>query len=358
MSAKLKGLILSGGKGTRLRPITHTSAKQLVPVANKPILFYGIEALKAAGIAEIGIIVGETKKEITDAVGDGSSFGVNVTYIEQAEPLGLAHAVLCAEEYLDRTPFVMYLGDNLILSGIAGFVEKFVKNQPNSQILLAHVPNPEQFGVAELDGERVLRLVEKPKEPKSDLALVGVYMFDHNVFEAARSIKPSFRGELEITDAIQWLIDHGRVVEYEIITGWWKDTGKLEDLLEANRMVLDTFDTRIEGEVDEESSVTFKVVVETGARIVNSTIRGPAIIGKGAEIVNSYIGPFTSVYHDSKIISCEIDHSVVLENSRLEDIRTRVTDSLIGKNVEVMKHPRLPKAYRFMLGDSSKVWIL
>ncbi len=356
--AELKGLILSGGKGTRLRPITHTSAKQLVPVANKPILFYGIEELKEAGITEIGIIVGETKKEIMGAVGDGTSFGVDVTYIDQPEPLGLAHAVLCAEDYLGDTPFVMYLGDNLILSGIKGFVEKFVKNKPNSQILLARVPNPQQFGVAELDGDRVVRLVEKPKEPKSDLALVGVYMFDHHIFEAARSIEPSFRGELEITDAIQWLIDHGYVVEYEIITGWWKDTGKLEDLLEANRMVLDTFETRIEGEIDERSSVTFKVVIEKGAKVINSTIRGPAIIGRGAEIVNSYVGPFTSIYHNSKIINCEIEHSVVLENSTLEDIQERITDSLIGKNVEVRKYPRLPKAYRFMLGDSSKVWIL
>lgn len=358
MSAKLKGLILSGGRGTRLRPITHTGAKQLVPVANKPILFYGIESLKDAGITEIGIIVGETKREIMEAVGNGKFFGVNVTYIEQPEPLGLAHAVLCAESFLGKTPFVMYLGDNLILSGIKGFVRQFIKNKPTSQILLAQVPNPSQFGVAELDGKRVIKLVEKPKKPKSDLALVGVYMFDRNVFKAAKSIKPSFRGELEITDAIQWLIDNGCTVEYEIITGWWKDTGKLEDLLEANRMILDTFETKIDGVVDDKSQITFKVVVEKGAKVVNSTIRGPAIIGKNSEIINSYIGPFTAIYCNTKIINCEIDHSIVLENSALENISTRITDSLVGKNVEVRKYPRLPKAYRFMLGDSSKVWIL
>lgn len=358
MATKLKGLILSGGKGTRLRPITHTSAKQLVPVANKPILFYGIESLRDAGITDIGIIVGDTKSEIMEAVGDGSAFKVKVTYIEQPEPLGLAHAVLCAENFIGKTPFVMYLGDNLILSGIKGFVKQFVKNKPNSQILLAHVPNPSQFGVAELNGKRVVRLVEKPKKPKSDLALVGVYMFDHNIFKAAKSIKPSFRGELEITDAIQWLIDNGFSVEYEVITGWWKDTGKLEDLLEANRMILDTLETKIEGFVDEKSHITFKVVVEKGAKVINSTIRGPAIIGKNSEIKNSYIGPFTSVYCNTKIINCEIDHSIILENSTLEDISARITDSLIGKNVEVRKYHKPPKAYRFMLGDSSKVWIL
>jgi len=358
MGVKLKGLILSGGRGTRLRPITHTSAKQLVPVANKPILFYGIESLKDAGITDIGIIVGETKSEIMEAVGNGKLFGIKVTYIDQREPLGLAHAVLCAEDYLGKTPFVMYLGDNLILSGIKSFVKRFAKSRPNSQILLAHVPNPSQFGVAELKGRRVTRLVEKPKKPKSDLALVGVYMFDHNVFQAAKSIKPSFRDELEITDAIQWLINHKYRVEYEIISGWWKDTGKLEDLLEANRMILDTFETKIEGEVDDKSSITFKVVVEKGAKIINSTIRGPAIIGKNSQVINSYIGPFTAIYCNTRIVNCEIDHSVVLENSALEDISTRITDSLVGKNVEVKKYHKLPRAYRFMLGDSSKVWIL
>jgi len=354
----MKGLILSGGEGTRLRPITHTNAKQLVPVANKPILFYCIESIKNAGITDIGIVVGSTKDEIKAAVGDGSNWGVDVTYIEQDAPRGLAHAVLISEKFLKDEPFVMYLGDNLITGGITDFVKEFTQNGANSQILLAKVPNPQQFGVAELSHGRVVRLEEKPKEPKSDLALVGVYMFDKNIFQAVKNIKPSWRNELEITDAIQYMIDKGFNVQSHIINGWWKDTGKLEDMLEANRMVLDTLTTEINGFVDSNSKVEFKVVISKGAEVINSIIRGPAIIGSNTKIINSFIGPFTSIEHDVIVEESEIEHSIVLEYSVINGIKGRIEDSLIGKNVEVSASPLKPKAYRFMLGDSSKVGIL
>jgi glucose-1-phosphate thymidylyltransferase len=354
----VKGLILSGGKGTRLRPITFTSAKQLVPVANKPVLFYGIESIRDAGITDIGIIVGETHKEIRDAVGDGSRWGVKVTYIPQPEPLGLAHAVLTAEPFLQQDSFVMYLGDNLILRGLKDLVSSFESKKPNSQILLARVPNPNQFGVAELSGNRVVRLVEKPKEPKSDLALVGVYMFDHHIFTAARAIKPSARGELEITDAIQWLIDNGHRVDPTIVTGWWKDTGKLEDMLEANRMILDNLVDRRDGRADATSEVNFKVVLEEGAEIINSRVDGPAIIGKNTRIVDSYVGPFTSVHRNCRIQNAEIENSIVLEESVIESIDQRIADSLVGKGVTISRVGRKPKVLRFMLGDHSVVGIV
>ncbi len=351
----MKGLILSGGKGTRLRPLTYTRAKQLVPVANKPVLYYGIEAIKEAGISDIGIVVGDTKDEIKAAVGDGSLWDIKVTYIEQDAPLGLAHAVMISEEFIKDDPFIMYLGDNLIRSGIKGIVDEFRKGLCNSQILLAKVPNPQQFGVAELVDGRVCKLVEKPKEPKSDLALVGVYMFDRNIFEAVKSIKPSFRNELEITDAIQYLIDHGYQVRPHIVKGWWKDTGKLEDMLEANRMVLDNFETSIEGEVDAESCVQFKVVLGKGSKVLRSTIRGPAIIGNNCRIVDSFIGPFTSLQHDVSIVNSEIEHTIVMEKSSIENLNTRIVDSLIGRNVRVRCSQSRPRAFQFVLGDRSDV---
>ncbi|MBU1486748.1 glucose-1-phosphate thymidylyltransferase [bacterium] len=354
----MKGLILSGGQGTRLRPITHTSAKQLVPVANKPVLFYGLEAIRDAGITDIGMVVGETKEEIKAACGDGSKWGVKITYIEQAAPLGLAHAVKISEGFLGKEPFVMYLGDNLIKDGITPLVKEFSRNKPNSQILLAKVKNPSAFGVAELKEGKVVHLVEKPKEPKSDLALVGVYMFDFHIFEAVKAIKPSLRGELEITDAIQYLIDNDYEVHPHLVAGWWKDTGKLEDMLEANRIILDGLKERIEGFVDKDSKIYGKVVLEEGSEVINSTIRGPAIIGRQTRIINSYIGPFTSVNHGAIIKSSEIEHSIILEDSKITEIGGRIEDSLIGKNVEVSKSSLKPRAYRFMLGDSSKVGIL
>jgi len=354
----MKGLILSGGKGTRLRPITYTSAKQLVPVANKPVLFYGIEAIRDAGINDIGIVVGDTREEVKAAVGDGSSFGVNVTYIEQDEPRGLAHAVLVSEEFLGGDSFVMYLGDNLILGGIKELVREFESEKPNAQILLAKVPNPNQFGVAELRDGKVVRLVEKPDKPMSDLALVGVYMFDRNIMEAVKGIKPSARGELEITDAIQYLIDKGYDVHPHMVQGWWKDTGKLDDMLEANRMVLDSLQRRLDGHVDSVSKVEFKVVVEKGAEVINSVVRGPAIIGSGSRVVNSFIGPFTAIDRNVQVYGSEVEHSIILEGSSINEVDRRIEDSLIGRNVEVGKSPLKPTAYRFMLGDNSKVGLL
>jgi len=358
----LKGLVLSGGRGTRLRPITHTHAKQLIPVANKPILFYGIEAIRDAGITDIGIIVGDTWKEIQEEAGDGTRFGVKITYIRQEAPLGLAHAVLTAEEFLGNEPFVMYLGDNIIKNGIRDLVDDFRSKMPNAQILLARVPNPSQFGVAELRDGKVSRLEEKPKVPRSDLALVGVYMFDSNIFRAAKAITPSWRNELEITDAIQWLVDQKYEVVPHIVNGWWKDTGKLEDMLEANRIILDTIEERIEGELDAASSIQFKVVIEPGARILNSVIRGPAIIGRDTRIENSYVGPFTSIYYGCTIQNVEIQHSIVCENTVITDQplqRTlRIEDSLIGKHVEITRSDLKPRAHRFLLGDSSRVALL
>ena len=365
----MKGLILSGGAGTRLRPITHTSAKQLVPVANKPILFYGIEDMARAGIEEIGIVVGETRDEIVAAVGDGSRFGVRVTYLPQAEPLGLAHAVLIAADFLGDDDFVMYLGDNLLRQGIGTFVEAFERDRraaaapalgaevdaPSAQILLAHVADPERFGVAELnDSGEVVRLVEKPPVPPSDLALVGVYLFDRSIHEAVRAISPSARGELEITDAIQWLIDHGRRVRHEVVDGWWIDTGKLAPLLEGNRLILETITSRVDGTVDSDSRLEGRVVIEEGAMLINSTVRGPAIVGRDTVVRDSYIGPYTSVYFGCEIVNTEIEHSVVLEQSRIEGV-PRMQDSLIGKQVVVTRSEARPKATRLMLGDHSVV---
>lgn len=354
----MKALILSGGKGTRLRPITHTGAKQLVPVANKPILFYAIEAIRDAGITDIGIIVGDTHEEIKAAVGTGEKFGVKVTYIHQEAPLGLAHAVKIAEDYLGDEHFVMFLGDNLIKDGITALVEEYSRSEANSQILLAHVPNPQDFGVAILDGDRVVKLIEKPKDPPTDLALVGVYMFDHNIFEAVNAIKPSARGELEITDAIQYLIDHGYRVDSHIISGWWKDTGSLSAMLEANRLMLEDLETDIKGEVDESSQIMGRVNIGVGTRIINSCIRGPAIIGEDCVIENAFIGPFTSVNNRVTICSSEVEHSIILEDCKILNIGSRLEDSLIGKNVTIEKDAKKPKAYRMMLGDNSAVSVI
>ena len=355
----LKGLILSGGKGTRLRPITHTSAKQLVPVANKPVLFYGIEAMAAAGISEVGIIIApETGDEIRDAAGDGSRFGVEITYIVQDEPAGLAHAVLTAEPFLGTSPFVMYLGDNLLQGGIAELVNAFRSHEPEALILLTAVPDPENYGVAELDAQgAVMRLVEKPTEPASDLALVGVYMFTPLIHEAARAIEPSARGELEITDAIQWLVDNGKRVESHIVRGWWKDTGRLDDMLEANRLILETVERRVEGELVD-SQVDGRVVVEPGAKLERATVRGPAVIGAGALLRDAYVGPYTAVGAGCIIEAAEVEHSILLEASSVRGLEGRMESSLLGKNVAISRDDRQPRAYRFMVGDNSEIGIL
>jgi glucose-1-phosphate thymidylyltransferase len=354
----MKGLILSGGKGTRLRPITHTSAKQLIPVANKPVLFYGIEALAAAGIEEVGIIIApETGDEIRAAAGDGSRFGVRITYIVQDAPSGLAHAVLTAEPFLGADPFVMYLGDNLLQGGITDLVERFKESACDALILLTAVPDPQNYGVAELDGDRVVRLVEKPAAPHSDLALVGVYMFTASVHDAARAISPSARGELEITDAIQYLVDSGLRVEPHVVRGWWKDTGQLGDMLEANRLILDNMTERIEGELLD-CQIDGRVVIEPGARLERTTVRGPAVIGAGAVLRDCYVGPYTSIGEGCEISGSEVEHSILLAGCTVSDLGGRMESSLLGRNVTVRRGERQPRAYRFMVGDNSDISIL
>jgi glucose-1-phosphate thymidylyltransferase len=371
----VKALVLAGGRGTRLRPITHTSAKQLVPVANKPVLFYGLEALRDAGITEVGIIVSDpgellrpdhrtgemvtvmvnSQEEIRAAVGDGSRFGLRVTYLVQEAPLGLAHAVKIAEQYMAGEPFVMYLGDNLIKDGITTFVREFEAEKPDAQILLAHVKNPGEFGVAELEGDRVVKLEEKPAQPKSDLALVGVYLFSACVFEAVKAIRPSKRGELEITDAIQWLITNGRRVRSHVITGWWKDTGKVEDMLEGNRMMLGSLEALNEGSVDAATQIEGRVRIGKGAVVERSRLRGPLAIGAGARVIDSYVGPFTSIAEGVHLERCEIEHSIVLERSRIVNVERRIESSLIGREALVEGHTAMPKTHRLVLGDASRV---
>jgi glucose-1-phosphate thymidylyltransferase len=354
----LKGLILSGGTGTRLRPITHTSAKQLVPVANKPVLFYGIEAMAQAGIRDVGIIIApETGDEIRAAAGDGGRFGVQITYIEQDAPLGLAHAVLTAEPFLGEAPFVMYLGDNLLQGGIDDLVAAFREGEPDALILLTPVLDPENYGVAELRDGQVVRLVEKPPEPKTDLALVGVYMFTPEIHASARAIEPSGRGELEITDAIQHLVDGGRRVEPHIVRGWWKDTGRLDDMLEANRLVLETIVARVDGELVD-SQIDGRVIVEEGARLERSTVRGPAIIGARTRLVDCYVGPYTAIAEDCLVQNAEVEHSILLAGSSVCDLAGRMESSLLGRNVRIGRTDRQPRAYRFMVGDNSEIGIL
>lgn len=355
----MKGLILSGGKGTRLYPLTFTSAKQLIPVANKPVLFRVIESIQAAGISDIGIVIGDTAEEIKAAVGRGGRWGVNITYIPQPQPLGLAHAVKVSRDFLGDERFVMFLGDNVIQGGISELIGQFAESDWNSQIVLTRVSQPEQYGVAELDVDgRIVRLIEKPKQPPSDLALVGIYMFDQHIHQATESITPSWRGELEITDAIQWLVDHDYRVYPYIHRGWWIDTGAPTAMLEANGLVLEELTPQIEGYVDRDSEVDGRVTIQKGAEIVNSVVRGPTIIGERTRIVNSYVGPFTSIYHDVVIEDSEIERSIVLEHSLIHGIPARIQDSLIGRHVSLARSPIKPKAYKLTLGDHSQVGIL
>ncbi|MFE0256835.1 glucose-1-phosphate thymidylyltransferase [Streptomyces sp. NPDC059010] len=353
----MKALVLSGGAGTRLRPITHTSAKQLVPVANKPVLFYGLESIAEAGISEVGVIVGDTAAEIQDAVGDGARFGLDITYIPQERPLGLAHAVLIARDYLGDDDFVMYLGDNFIVGGITDLVDEFRGNRPDAQILLTRVQDPRAFGVAELDElGQVVGLEEKPEHPKSDLALVGVYLFTPVIHDAVRAIEPSWRGELEITHAIQHLIDARADVRCTVIKGYWKDTGNVADMLEVNRTVLEGLARRIDGDVDDASETVGRVVVEKGARIVNSRIVGPALVGAGTVVEDSYVGPFTSIAENCRVTDSELEFSIVLRDSSIHGVG-RIESSLIGRHAEVTPATGVPSAHRLVLGDHSKVRI-
>ena len=356
----MKSIILCAGKGTRLRPLTHTSAKHLIPIANKPVLFYAIEAIKDCGIKDIGIIIGETGEDIKEELRKGSRWGVNISYIEQKEALGLAHAVSVARDFLGEDKFLMYLGDNLLKNGVESYANKFIQRNYNAFVLLTEVDNPRQFGVAELEEGRVVRVVEKPREPVSNLALIGVYFFDKNVHQAIKNIKPSARGELEITDAIQWMIDKGYKVGAEVIKGWWKDTGKPDDILEANRLILEDIERDVSGAkvVDDSSQISGRVKIGKGSEIINSNIVGPVIIGEKVRVVDSYIGPFTSLSEGVEIIKSEIECSVVLEETKLEYIRGRMQRCLIGKGVHIYYTKELPQAYEFILGDHSKVGLI
>ncbi|HZD17962.1 MAG TPA: glucose-1-phosphate thymidylyltransferase [Actinomycetota bacterium] len=349
----MRALVLSGGEGSRLRPITHTNAKQLIPIANTPILFHVLGAIRDAGITEVGIVVGQTAAEVEAAVGDGSAWGLDVTYIHQEAPLGLAHAVLTAADFVRGRPFVMYLGDNVLLEGITGFVRGFERHGPNAQIFLARVPEPERFGVAILQGDRVVRLVEKPREHLSDFALVGVYLFDDSVLEAVASIAPSWRNELEITDAIQWLIDHGKTVRAEMVSGWWKDTGRPEDLLEANRMMLSVLEPRIEGEVDEASELRDVVVVEPGATVVRSRLEGPVIVGADTLVEASMIGPNVSLSPGCRVSGSAIEDSIVMGGCTVIGV-DGIGGSILGRNVEV-RHSGRNRWHRLVVGDQSQV---
>jgi glucose-1-phosphate thymidylyltransferase len=353
----MKALVLAGGAGTRLRPITYTSAKQLLPVANKPVLFYGLEAIADVGVTDVGLVVGDTAAAIKDAVGDGSAFGIKASYIPQSAPLGLAHAVHVARDFLGDDDFIMYLGDNFIVGGIGELVDEFRSARPAAQIMLTRVAEPGEFGVAELDEDgRVIGLEEKPKKPKSDLALVGVYMFTKAVHDAIAQLTPSWRGELEITEAIQKLIDSGQRVDSSLITGYWKDTGNVADMLEVNRMVLETTMPAAGGLIDAASELIGRVAVEEGAIVTGSRIVGPVIIGRGSRVADSYVGPFTSVGPDCVIEDSEIEYSIVLAGASICGVR-RIEASLIGRGVEITPAPRVPKAHRLVLGDHSRVQI-
>ena len=356
----MKAIILCAGKGTRLRPLTYTSAKHLIPVANKPALEYGIEKIKASGIIEIGIIIGEeTGEDIKREIGDGRKWGVHISYILQEEPLGLAHAVKVAHDFLKNEPFLMFLGDNLMKNDISSFREKFEKGKKQAFVLLTHVDNPQQFGIVVLKDKKIVRMVEKPKEPPTDLALIGVYFFDNTIHEAIKHIRPSHRGELEITDAIQWLIDNQHEVEAEIIDGWWKDTGKPGDIIEANRLLLEDISRDIgSANIDEKSKVFGRVKLATGVEIINSKILGPVIIGENARIVNSYVGPFTSLSDGVEVNNAEVEYSVIMSNTRIANVRQRMQNCLIGKDVNIYRTGDMPRVYEFILADDSSVRLI
>jgi glucose-1-phosphate thymidylyltransferase len=355
----MKALIASGGRGTRLRPLTHTQNKHLIPIANKPMLHYAIETVAEAGINEIGIVHNADSDEVPKAIGDGSRWGVKITYIPQEAPLGLAHVVLIAEDFIGKDKFVFYLGDNMFVGGIKKFVEEFEKNHYNSFLTLAKVKDPQRFGVPEIVDGKIVRIEEKPKTPKSNFAVAGIYFYDSSIFEAVKNIKPSWRGELEISDAHTYLIEKGYKVGYAEITGWWKDTGKPEDLLEANRLVLDSLEPRVEEnvEVDQSTKIEGKVILERGARVKNSIIRGPAIIGKNCIIEGSYIGPYTSIDEGSFVLNSEIEYSIVMKNCKILNVGIRIESSLLGNDVEIVEAVGKPRVHKFMVGDQSRIEI-
>ncbi len=354
----MKALIASGGRGTRLRPITHTRNKHLIPIANKPILHYAIEAVVEGGIREIAIVVNADSTEVQQAIGNGDRWGVSITYIPQEVPGGLAQVVALSEQFMGKEKFIFFLGDNLVVGGVRRFIEEFERSDCNAFLTLSRVKDPERFGVPELKGGRIIRIEEKPKNPKSTYAVAGIYLYDHHIFEAVKAIQPSARGELEISDAHQYLIDAGKRIGYAEITGWWKDTGKPTDLLEANRLILDNATPSIEGDVDARSTIAGKVVIQRGARIINSVVRGPAIIGEGCVIEDAFIGPFTSIGNETTIRGSEVEYSIILRECRILNVRIRLEGSILGNDVEVVEGTGKPHVHRFMIGDQSRVEVV
>lgn len=354
----MKALITAGGRGTRLRPLTHTHNKHLIPIANKPMLAYAIEAIRGAGIKEIGIVMNSDNQDVQTAFGTGKEQGVKLTYIPQSAPLGLAHVVKISQDFIKDEPFIFYLGDNMLVGGVSQFVEAFKASKSNCHLTLSKVKDPERFGVPELKGGRIVSIEEKPKKPKSDYAVAGIYLYDETIFEAVNAIKPSARGELEISDAHQYLLSKRKKVTYSEITGWWKDTGKPYDLLEANRLVLENQETMMLGRVDSASHLSGKIVIGKGSRVTNSVLRGPLIIGEHCVIEDSYIGPFTSIYDSTVVKKSEIEFSIVLKDCRIEDVGIRIEESLLGNDVQIVSAPKKPKTNRFMLGDQSRVEVV
>ncbi|MBN2412273.1 glucose-1-phosphate thymidylyltransferase [candidate division KSB1 bacterium] len=351
----MKALITAGGKGTRLRPLTHTQNKHLLPIANKPILYYALEKVAAAGITDVGIVTNREGTEVKEALGDGSKWGLKITYIPQQDPLGLAHVVKISQDFIGDEPFVFYLGDNMVVGGLEKFIRVFEASKTNCHLTLARVKDPERFGVPELKNNRIVAIEEKPSSPKSEFAVSGIYIYDKTIFEAVNHIKPSDRGELEISDAHQYLLDHNYQISYSEITGWWKDTGKPEDILEANRLILEHTKSSIAGTFDRESSVTGEVVLEEGAKIINSVVRGPVVVGRNTIIENSFLGPFTSIGEECLIKKSEVEFSIILNRCEINDVRVRIENSLLGHGARVVKATVRPKTHRFMVGDQSLI---
>ncbi|MBI5476989.1 MAG: glucose-1-phosphate thymidylyltransferase [Ignavibacteriales bacterium] len=353
----MKALIASGGKGTRLRPLTHTQNKHLIPIANKPILHYAIEAAVDAGIKQIGIVHNADSREVPDAIGNGKRWGVKITYIPQKTPGGLAQVVRISEKFIGKDNFIFYLGDNMVVGGVKRFIDEFEKSDCNCWLTLSHVKDPERFGVPVIKNNKIIKVEEKPSKPKSQFAVAGIYIYDSHIFEAVKNIKPSERGELEISDAHTYLIEKGYKVGYSEITGWWKDTGKPADLLEANRLILDNVEQNFKGEADKASSVLGKVILDEGSKVINSVVRGPAIIGKNTIIENSYIGPFTSIGDRTTIKNAEVEYSIVLRDCKIHNVKLRIEGSILGNDVEVVDAIGKPLVHRFMIGDQSRVEI-
>jgi glucose-1-phosphate thymidylyltransferase len=354
----VKALIASGGRGTRLRPITHTQNKHLIPIANKPILHYAIEAAACSGIKDIAIVVNADSDEVPRAIGNGDRWGVHITYIPQATPGGLAQVVGLAEQYMGMDRFIFYLGDNMVVGGVKRFIDEFERSACNCFLTLASVKDPERFGVPEIKDGKIVSIEEKPKVPKSNFAVAGIYLYDHHIFEAVKAITPSARGELEISDAHQYLIDKGYKIGYSEITGWWKDTGKPTDLLEANRLILDSLEPRSLGEIDARSVIAGKVVIERGAKIINSVIRGPAIIGENCVIEDSYVGPFSSIGNNTVIRASEVEYSIILRDCKISRVGIRLEGSILGNEVEIVEATGKPRVHRFMIGDQSRVEVV